>query len=67
MILLTPLCLVKCASFDSMVAMVARVGWDGLLEKCDIKSSFHLLPVHPLDFNLLALTLKGIIMIKHCQ
>lgn len=38
---------VRYTSFDLAVAMVAKLGKGALLAKCDIKSAFQLLPVHP--------------------
>lgn len=40
-------------SFDSAVGMVSRCGRGILLGKCNIKSAFHLLPIHLGDFDLL--------------
>ncbi|XP_061470916.1 uncharacterized protein LOC133379514 isoform X1 [Rhineura floridana] len=47
------LCSVRYTSFDCAVAMVRHCGVGALMGKCDIKSAFRLLPVHPGDFELL--------------
>ena len=39
--------------------MVRSCGIGALLGKCDIKSAFRLLPVHPEDFNLLGFAFEG--------
>ena len=48
-------CEVQYASFDVAVGLVASIGADALLAKADIKSAFRLLPIHPLDFELLGI------------
>ena len=52
-------CAVKYASFDDAVQMVASVGKGALMAKADIQSAFRLLPVHPEDFQLLGMKVKG--------
>ena len=49
---------VRYASFDDAVNLVASIGRDALLAKADIKSAFRLLPVHPDDFQLLGIHVK---------
>lgn len=51
------------ASFDDAVAMVASCGKSALMGKCDIKSAFRLLPIHPDDFNLLGFSFQGSIYV----
>ena len=46
------LCTVWYTSFDAAVCMVRACGHGVEMMKCDIKSAFHLLPVHPADFEL---------------
>ena len=53
------LCTVCYASFDEVVHMVCRCGIGAELAKCDIKSAFCILPVHPLDFDLLDFYFQG--------
>lgn len=53
------LCSVRYTSFDQALGMVRRCGWAAELAKCDIKSAFRLLPVHPGDFNLLGFAFEG--------
>ena len=53
------LCAVKYASFDDAVQLVASVGKDALMAKADIQSAFRLLPVHPEEFQLLGMKVKG--------
>ena len=48
-------CEVQYASFDVAVGLVASIGAEALLAKADIKSAFRLLPIHPLDFELLGM------------
>lgn len=50
-------------SFDSAVAMVRGCGKGALMGKCDVKSTFQLLPVHPADFDLLGFQLGGSIFV----
>lgn len=51
------------ASFDSAVAMVARCGRGALLGKCDIKSAFRRMPIHPTNFDRLGFQFGGSIFI----
>lgn len=53
------LCSVKYALFDSAVAMVKKAGRGALLENVTFSSSFWLLLVYPMDFELLCFTFKG--------
>lgn len=46
-------------SFDKLVAIVRGCGQGVELVKCDIKSAFRLLPVHPADFELLGFSFDG--------
>lgn len=54
------LCSDNYAGFD--LAVAAKVGQGALIAKCDINSDFRLLPMHPLEFNLLAFTLGGLLL-----
>ena len=53
------LCSVYYTSFDEAVCMVHRCGIGAELAKCDIKSAFGILPVHPQDFDLLGFYFQG--------
>ncbi|XP_070608807.1 uncharacterized protein [Erythrolamprus reginae] len=53
------LCSVRYASFDAAVTMVRKCGAGALMGKCDIKSAFRLLPIHPDDFELLGFHFEG--------
>lgn len=54
------LCSVRYTSFDQAVQMVKRCGPGAEMAKCDIKSAFRLLPVHPEDFDLLGFMFEGV-------
>lgn len=49
------LCSVHYTSFDTTIRMIRACGVGAELAKCDVKSAFRLLPVHPADFELLGL------------
>ncbi|XP_067322974.1 uncharacterized protein [Anolis sagrei] len=53
-------CSVSYTSFDTAVRLVRRYGPGAELAKCDIKSAFRLLPVHPADFELLGFQFQGL-------
>ncbi|XP_053105446.1 uncharacterized protein LOC128324664 isoform X1 [Hemicordylus capensis] len=53
------LCSVKYTTFEAAVEMVREQGKGALMGKCDIKSAFRLLPVHPDDFDLLGFSFEG--------
>ena len=56
------LCRVKYTSFDEAVGMIADLCKEGrpvFMAKLDIKSAFRLLPVNPLDFDLLGFKFDG--------
>ncbi|XP_054839956.1 uncharacterized protein LOC129332750 [Eublepharis macularius] len=53
------LCSVRYTSFDQAVKVVRRCGVGALMAKCDIKSAFRLLPVHPDDVDLLGFSFEG--------
>ena len=55
------------ASFDDAVAMVTSLGPEALMAKADIKSAFRLLPVHPIDFDLLGFTIEGLYYFDKCM
>ena len=50
------MCSVKYSCFDDTVAIVQQSGPNCDLAKCDIKSAFRLLPIHPDDYNLMGFT-----------
>lgn len=45
------MCTVKYASFDQAVTLVRGFGRGAFIAKCDIESTFRLLPVHPEDYR----------------
>jgi hypothetical protein len=49
---------VKYSSFDDAIKLVQKAGRDCKLAKCDIKSAFRLLPIHPDDYNLVGFTFQ---------
>ncbi|XP_070586420.1 uncharacterized protein [Erythrolamprus reginae] len=53
------LCSVRYTSFDTAVSVVRECGPGALMGKCDIKSAFRLLPIHPEDFDLLGFQFEG--------
>ena len=62
------LCRVRYASFDDAVHMIdelSRVG-DVFMAKLDIKSAFRLLPISPLDFDLLGFKFQGDYWVDRC-
>jgi len=62
------LCRVKYASFDEAVDMVAKLNLAGpvFMAKLDIKSAFRILPVNPLDFELLGFKFLGQYYVDRC-
>ena len=61
------LCAVHYASFDTAVALLLHTGRDAWLAKADIKSAFRLLPVSPLDYDLLGFTFGGLFYYDKCM
>ncbi|XP_067323909.1 uncharacterized protein [Anolis sagrei] len=53
-------CSVSYTSFDAAVRLLRQYGTGAELAKCDIKSAFRLLPVHPADFELLGFQFQGL-------
>ena len=53
------LCAVKYARFDDAITLIQKTGVEANLAKCDVKSAFRLLPVHPNDYELLGFTFEG--------
>ena len=52
-------CTVRYTSFDEAVRMVRQCGVGAEMAKCDVQAVFRLLPVNPLDFDLLGLYFQG--------
>jgi hypothetical protein len=50
---------VKYSLFDDAIELVQQAGHECELAKCDIKSAFRLLPVHPDDYELLGFSFKN--------
>ena len=57
---------VKYTTFDSAVFMVQKQGKQALMAKCDIKSAFRLLPIHPDDFELLGFKFQNLYFVDKC-
>ena len=47
------------ATIDDVVRLIARHSWNALLCKVDLKSSFPLVPVHPVVWPLFGLFWEG--------
>ena len=60
------LCTVRYASFDKAVGMIMELGTSAWLAKADIKSAFCLLPVSPLDYELLGFSFNGMFYFDKC-
>ena len=57
----------SCISVDDAIRQIITLGQGTLLAKIDIKSAFHLIPVHPADCHLLAIIKwQGAIYIDTC-
>jgi len=52
-------CSVKYAKFDDAISLIQLKGDNCLLAKCDVKSAFRLMPIHPSDFELLGFKLDN--------
>ena len=61
------MCTVHYASFDKAVELVVKAGTSVWLAKADIKSAFRLLPVSPLDYELLGFTFDGMFYFDKCM
>ena len=59
------LCSLSYVTIDDAILKILQSGKGTILAKIDIKSAFHLLPVHPHD-HLLAMSWKGEVYIDHC-
>ena len=53
-------------TIDDAIQKIVALGPGTLLAKIDIKSAFHLIPVHPADRHLLAMTWRDAIYIDAC-
>lgn len=60
------LCSVHYASFDKAVKLTIKGGHGAWLAKADIKSAFRLLPVAPVDYELLGFTYGGMFYYDKC-
>ena len=60
------LCVVKYASFDAAVEIAIRAGVGAWLAKADVKSAFRLLPISPVDYELLGFTFRGMFYYDKC-
>ena len=52
-------CSVKYSSFDDAIVLIQQAGKNCEMAKCDIKSAFRLLPIHPEDYSLVGFSFKG--------
>ena len=50
---------VKYSSFDDAIRIVQQAGHNCELAKCDVKSAFRLLPIHPDDYELVGFTFQN--------
>ena len=60
------LCSMAYISVDDAIRKIITLGKGTLLAKMDIKSAFHLIPVHPADRHLLAMEWQGSLYIDTC-
>ena len=60
------LCSLSYVTLDTAVQHILQMGPGALLAKMDIKHAFRLLPVHPADRHLLAMSWKGNLFIDTC-
>ena len=60
------LCKVKYSSFDDAINMISVMNGRIFLAKLDIKSAFRLLPVNPIDFELLGFKFQGQYWLDRC-
>ena len=61
-----PLCSLSYVTIDDAIQKILQYGRGTMLAKIDIQSAFRLLPVHPEDRHLLAMSWKGELYIDHC-
>lgn len=59
-------CSVHYSSIDEAADMIMRLGTACLCAKCDIKSAFRLMPVHPGDFSLLGYHFQDKFYVDKC-
>ena len=60
------LCSLKYITVDSAIDHIKNIDYGAMLAKIDIKSAFHLLPVHPADRHLLAMRWKKEVFVDTC-
>jgi len=60
------LCSLSYITVDNAIAQAQTLGRGTLLTKIDIKSAFHLLPVHPVDHHMLVMKWKQQLYIDNC-
>ena len=60
-------CSVAYSTLDDAVLLVQAFGGGACMGKADIKSAFRLLPVHPDDFDLLGICVKGKFYYDRCM
>ena len=60
------LCSLSYVTVDTAIWHILNTGTGTLLSKIDIKHTFRLLPIHPADRHLLAMSWKGDLFIDTC-
>jgi len=61
-----PLCSLTYITVNTAITEIMKLGTGALLAKVDIKTAFHLLPVHPADPHLLAMNWNAEIFVDTC-
>ena len=60
------LCSLSYVTVDTAIGHILSMGPGALLAKIDVRHAFRLLPVHPADHHLLAMSWKGDLFIDTC-
>ena len=60
------LCSLSYASLDNAVGLIQRLGPGTQLVKLDLKDAYRMIPVHPYDHHLLAVTWRDAIYVDRC-
>ena len=56
-------CSVQCAKVDDALQIIKPLDRGCALAKTDVRSSFRIIPVHPLDYQLQGMQWRGTIML----
>lgn len=59
-------CSVHYATVDDAIRIIKRLGAGCTLAKTDVRSAFRIIPVHPLDYQLLGMQWKGRYYVDRC-